>query len=67
VGDLLLAGDPATLVEDLARVAVDAIEMRDTWRAMYGGATARLHAATVEMGRLRQARRAQTMRWRTAA
>jgi hypothetical protein len=45
VRDLLLAGDPATLTEDLALAAVDAIEMRDSYRAGLTSAFARLAAA----------------------
>jgi hypothetical protein len=43
--DLMLAGDPATLTEDLALAAVDAIEMRDSYRVALSRALARQGAA----------------------
>jgi hypothetical protein len=54
VGDLLLGGDPATRTEDLALAAVDAIELRDTWRTMYLGAIEQLGEAQRMIRRQRE-------------
>jgi hypothetical protein len=54
VCDLMLAGDPATLTEDLALAAVDAIEMRDSYRAWLSSALANLHAAQRMIARQRE-------------
>jgi hypothetical protein len=54
VRDLVLAGDPATLTEDSALAAVDAIEMRDSYRAVLTSAFARLAAARRMIARQRE-------------
>ncbi|HWB17015.1 MAG TPA: hypothetical protein VG538_11470 [Vicinamibacterales bacterium] len=54
VRDLVLAGDPATLTEDLALAAVDAIDMRDSYRAGLSSAVARERAALRIIARQRE-------------
>jgi hypothetical protein len=54
VRDLLLAGDSATLTEDLALAAVDAIDMRDTYRTVLSSALAQLGAAQKMIARQRE-------------
>ncbi len=54
VRDLMLAGDPATLTEDLALAAVDAIDMRDSYRAVLTRAFARVAAAQRMIARQRE-------------
>jgi hypothetical protein len=54
IGDLLLGGDPATLTEDLALAAVDAIEMRDAYQAALSSALEQLGAAKTMIERQRE-------------
>lgn len=53
IGDLVLGGDPATLTEDLALAAVDAIERRDAYKAALSSALERLNAEQVMTARQR--------------
>jgi hypothetical protein len=56
VADLVLAGDPDTLIEDLAFAAIDRGEQRDAYRALVRALLDQAHAGQRERTQLRRER-----------